>query len=241
MNPSISTRFATRCGFTLIELLVVIAVIAILAAMLLPALGSARETARMAMCRSNLKQIFKATFMYTGEWEGTLPSMAAAVGYGEQPQYMSDPKTGQLYPYMDDVKVWLCPSDKGDRDHKRGGTPGVDYTFSYDMNWATYRTSSSSDWPPGEPWPYPNTYFLIGWPLSHFTLPEETVYYVEENTDKDFYTWTINDMWFGNVDWAGLRHKNLFFLVLYLDGHVPVDAPRGPLPATDTFFFLPED
>ena len=59
--------------FTLIELLVVIAIIAILAAILLPALNSARERGRIASCTSNLKQIGTAAFMYADNHNGMLP------------------------------------------------------------------------------------------------------------------------------------------------------------------------
>ena len=62
-----------KCGFTLIELLVVVAIIAVLIAILLPALGRSRETARRATCAADLKAIAECTAVYASQWNNFIP------------------------------------------------------------------------------------------------------------------------------------------------------------------------
>ncbi len=105
-----------RRSFTLIELLVVVAIIAILAAMLLPVLGRAREEARVAACTGNTKQLHLAQIMYADDHDG-LPAAAKwwikryayskCMYHRESEASIED---GQLWPYVNDRRVYVCPS-----------------------------------------------------------------------------------------------------------------------------------
>jgi len=73
-KPAAQTKMpAVARAFTLVELLVVIAIIAILAALMLPALASARERGRRTVCLSNMRQIGIAIQMYAQENDGRIP------------------------------------------------------------------------------------------------------------------------------------------------------------------------
>ncbi|MDW8107934.1 MAG: DUF1559 domain-containing protein, partial [Armatimonadota bacterium] len=98
-----------RRGFTLIELLVVIAIIAILAAILFPVFSRARDSARKTQCLSNMRQLGLAIAAYTNDYDEYFPELASGGCWGRATQANSL-WTRQIYPYVKNKGVYLCPT-----------------------------------------------------------------------------------------------------------------------------------
>jgi prepilin-type N-terminal cleavage/methylation domain-containing protein/prepilin-type processing-associated H-X9-DG protein len=116
MKPARNTGAAQhRRGFTLIELLVVIAIIAILAALLLPVLGTAQNRAKKLGCLNNLKQLQTAWISYAHDADDRIVAAAWVPGDMNSPVDATNAMelaNGPLYPYCQSTRVCKCPADR---------------------------------------------------------------------------------------------------------------------------------
>ena len=96
----IAVRHPRHGGFTLIELLVVISIIAVLAAMLLPAVSLVRDAAKQMRCGSSLRQIYLGVMAYVDDNEGVLPPALLDVPSGTGDRFWF----GFIAPYVEGSK-----------------------------------------------------------------------------------------------------------------------------------------
>jgi len=214
-------------GFTLLELLVVIAIIALLAALLLPALSLAKQTAQRTACASNLRQLNIATQMYCHDNEERLPGVwEGSVGGGNDSgpdgwvyfrnfggPTRFDPSQGSLYPCLEQLRVFDCPSDRA----RRGN--------SYALN-SLLTTDTST------------TGFHLGISLSILSSPSRTLLFLEEAAMEDP-DGSTNDGYFdARNDHLSHRHKEGANFA-FVDGHVKyykANLIKYPTPYSETRF-----
>jgi len=150
MRQGASWHGNDSAGFTLIELFAIVATIAVLAAMLVPALSRSKVETQEIRCITNQKQLATAWIMYYEEDHGNLPlngdegyqptspnplqdpqwcpGRMDVAGTGNQPTNVLWIEAGGLYPYLKNVAVYRCPADQstfstaGGVVHPRGGT-----------------------------------------------------------------------------------------------------------------------
>ncbi|MDB5329454.1 MAG: epsG 2 [Phycisphaerales bacterium] len=188
--PGVASNRANRrpTGFTLVELLVVIGIIAVLIAILMPALRRAREEARRVQCASNLRQIAIALNSYANENKEYYPHCASqGIGHTSEDwvwwQPVQDINESQVARYLgaraDNLQTLLrCPSDELSIHQHPGRIP---YFYSYTLNYML-GTDNTGDLPMGDR------------KRSHVHNPSGKILMVEENGT------TIDD---GRWVWAG--------------------------------------
>jgi prepilin-type N-terminal cleavage/methylation domain-containing protein len=221
------TQPARPDAFTLIEILVVLAIILILAALLLPALSSAKARSRQAGCANNLKQLALGFQLYVADNETRLPENTPA-GRGDNPWVRGDMKNPQeatnqvyirqckLFPYVGQVGVYRCPADQG-----RAGS--VANVRSYSMNgWMGSRSMETDSRPAGYRTFVRESELAAARPADLWVLLDEH----EASIDDGWFLVTMDDSRpFGSF--PATRHQKGYGLN-FADAHVETRKLRDP-------------
>lgn len=135
--------------FTLIELLIVIAIIAILAAMLLPALNAARERAKIAKCLNNNKQAISAVLMYCDDSNAMLPDDYYSDEYYGGTRYCNMYWQQRLMPYAQNIMSLVCSRNESSNLTRNGyyvSTGGKKPRLGYNHRGLSCSGNGGSNW-----------------------------------------------------------------------------------------------
>ncbi len=158
-------------GFTLIELLVVIAIISILAGMLLPSLGRAKEAAKRIACVNQVRQLGISATMYAGDNRGEFPDRSVTNRWCDR-----------LLPFYKSVKLLTCPSDLGPDNKNRPATAISDTNHVGDSAPRTYIINGWNDQFAAEMGDAFNMSSIVGHTVKDTTIqqPSETILFGEK-------------------------------------------------------------
>jgi prepilin-type N-terminal cleavage/methylation domain-containing protein/prepilin-type processing-associated H-X9-DG protein len=215
-----------RSAFTLVELLVVIAILAILGALLLPALGRGQEGARRVRCLGNLRQLGLAAQMYWDDHDGrAFRYRREPVPHGDlywfgwlarggEGQRAFDATQGVLHPYLGSTGVELCPSlNYTLRQFKRKAV-GAAYGYGYNL-----QLSPPMSHPPVNinslPSPTRTALLADAGQINTFQPPASP----DQPMLEEFYYINTNEAT------VHFRHAGTA-AILFCDGHVGVDPPQ---------------